>query len=189
MIERTSYEIPKPSGHTADAYRCFVIAERYYADFSGEKRHRLPGQLFQSNHQELVVDGAKQSVGWLVFKPHYADSNNIRSAMLMVHITWVLKPGLCGIHTLMTKIIVPESRVTLENVKFDDMPVASLALDTSFSDQMLLLDVTDLVKSKSFNGGMHLDVDEWFVRTLRLKRRFPSAGDPYNPRFAFSESA
>lgn len=105
-----------------------------------------------SDQKELVVDGAKQSVGWLVFKPHYADSNNIRSAMLMVHITSVLKPGLCGIHTLMTKIIVPESRVTLENVKFDDMPVASLALDTSFSDQMLLLDVTDLVKSKSFNG-------------------------------------
>lgn len=104
------------------------------------------------DQKELVVDGAKQSVGWLVFKPHYADSNDIRSAMLMVHITSVLKPGLCGIHTLMTKITVPENRVTLENVRFDDMPVASLALDTSFSDQMLLLDVTDLVKSKSFNG-------------------------------------
>jgi hypothetical protein len=104
------------------------------------------------DQKELFVDGSKQSVGWLVFKPHYADSNNIRSAMLMVHITSVLKPGLCGIHTLMTKIIVPESKVKLEDVKFDDMPVASLSLDTSFSDQMLLLDVTELVKSKSFNG-------------------------------------
>lgn len=100
----------------------------------------------------LVVDAAHQSAGWIVFKWQGIAVKRARTAMLMLYVKSVSKPGLCGIHTLMAKVIVPENSVKLSDLKFDDMPIASVPLDSSFSDQMLLLDVTELIKSKTFKG-------------------------------------
>ena len=104
------------------------------------------------DQKELRADSAKQSVGWMLFKYRSIDFRDISSAMLMVYIKTVPKPGLCGIHQLMKKISVPENMVKSENVKFDDMPIAALPLDSSFSDQMILLNITELIQSKTFYG-------------------------------------
>ena len=104
------------------------------------------------DQKELRADSAKQSVGWMLFKYRSIDFRDISSAMLMVYIKTVPKPGLCGIHQLMKKISAPENMVKYENVKFDDMPIAALTLDSSFSDQMILLNITELIRSKTFYG-------------------------------------
>ena len=104
------------------------------------------------HQKELFVDASHPAVSWIVFKWQSIAIKRARSAMLMLYIKSVVKPGLCGIHTLMTKITVPENKVKPEDLKFDDMPVAAVPLDSLFSDQMLLLDITELVKSKTFKG-------------------------------------
>jgi hypothetical protein len=104
------------------------------------------------DQQELLVDGTRQAAGWMVFKSAGIYYRNIGSAMLAVYIKTVSKPGLCGIHSLMTKISAPENRVTPADVKFDDMPIAALPLDSSFSDQMILVNITELVQSRAFYG-------------------------------------
>jgi hypothetical protein len=87
-----------------------------------------------------------------VFKSASVNYRNIGAAMLAVYIKTVPKPGLCGIHALMTKIRSPENGVKLSDVTFDDMPIAALPLDSTFSDQMFLVNITELVQSREFHG-------------------------------------
>jgi hypothetical protein len=101
---------------------------------------------------ELIADDARQAASWLVFKSASIYYRNVTSAMLAVSIKAVPKPGLCGIHALMTRITAPENRVTALQVAFDDMPIAALPLDSTFSDQMILVNITELVQSRSFYG-------------------------------------
>jgi hypothetical protein len=102
--------------------------------------------------KELLVDAGRQSVGWVVFKPQQIDFKNIKAIMLMLHIKSVLKPGLCGINMLVKRITAPENKVSPIDLKYDDMPIAALPLDSSFANQMLLIEITELVKSKTFRG-------------------------------------
>ena len=104
------------------------------------------------HQKELFVDASHQAVGWIVFKWQGIAVKRARTAMLMLYIKSVLKPGLCGIHTLMAKITIPEKNVKPKDLKFDDMPIASVPLDSMFADQILLLDVTELIKSKTLKG-------------------------------------
>jgi hypothetical protein len=104
------------------------------------------------DRKELLVDQARQAAGWMVFKSASIYYRDIGSAMLAVYITGVQKPGLCGIHALMTKITAPENGVLPSDVKFDDMPIAALPLDSTFSAQMVLINITELVQSRAFYG-------------------------------------
>jgi hypothetical protein len=104
------------------------------------------------DRKELIADQALPAAGWMVFTSagiHYRD---IDAAMLAVYISSVRKPGLCCIHALMKKITAPENGVASTDVLYDDMPIASLELDTSFSAQMILVNITELVLSKAFFG-------------------------------------
>jgi hypothetical protein len=124
-----------------------IVAPLFPLKNGSASQDSLPG-----HPKELVVDAAHQSAGWIVFKWQGIAVKRARTAMLTLYIRSVSKPGLCGIHILMTKITVPENSVKLSDLKFDDMPIASVPLDSSFSDQMLLLDITELIKSKTFKG-------------------------------------
>ena len=104
------------------------------------------------DRKELLVDQARQAAGWMVFKSASIHYRGINSAMLAVYITSVQKPGLCGIHALMKKIIAPENGVAPSDVKYDDMPIAALPLDSSYSAQMVLVNITELVQSSAFYG-------------------------------------
>lgn len=102
--------------------------------------------------KELIADSARQAAGWMVFKSSSVTYRNIGSAMLALYIKKVTRPGLCGIHSLMTKITAPENMVNAQNVTFDDMPIADLPLDSTFSDRMILVNITELVQSPVFYG-------------------------------------
>jgi len=104
------------------------------------------------DQKEVFADSARQAAGWIVFKSSGVNYMNIGSAMLAVYIKTVRKPGLCGIHSLMTKITAPENRVTSSDVRFDDMPIAAQTLDSTFSDKMILVNITELVQSRGFYG-------------------------------------
>lgn len=104
------------------------------------------------DQKELLVDQARQAAGWMVFKSASIHYRGINSAMLALYITSVQKPGLCGIHALMKKIIAPENGVVPADVKYDDMPIAALPLDSTYSAQMVLVNITELVQSGAFYG-------------------------------------
>ena len=104
------------------------------------------------DQKELFADSARQAAGWMVFKLSGVNYMNINSAMLAVSIKTVRKPGLCGIHSLMTKIIPPENRVAQSDVRFDDMPLAAQPLDSTFSDKIILVNITEELLSGKFCG-------------------------------------
>jgi hypothetical protein len=104
------------------------------------------------DRKELAADETRQSCGWMVFRSASVNYRNIGSAMLAICIKSVSKPGLCGVHALMSRITAPENSVRVSDVKFDDMPIAAQQLDSSFTDQMILVNITELVQSKTFYG-------------------------------------
>jgi hypothetical protein len=104
------------------------------------------------DQKELFADSARQAAGWMVFKSSGVNYMNIGSAMLAVYIKTVRKPGVCGIHSLMKRITGPENMVKIQQVSFDDMPIAALPLDSTFSDRMILVNITELVQSSGFYG-------------------------------------
>jgi hypothetical protein len=104
------------------------------------------------DQKELIIDEEKQSIGWLSCKKHLIDFNKVKTAMLMLHIKEVNKNGLCGIFSLMTRVDAPENRVRLSMLRFDDMPLYAVPLDSSYTDQIIPLDITEIMKARKFNG-------------------------------------
>ena len=107
---------------------------------------------FSGNEQDLTVDEKTQSVGWVSYKRYLLDFGNVKSAILMLHVKSVEGKGVCGIFSLMTRVEPAENRVRLSALRYDDMPIAAMPLDSGMQDQIIPLDITGLLKAKSFNG-------------------------------------
>ncbi|MBN2187936.1 MAG: hypothetical protein JW699_00670 [Chitinispirillaceae bacterium] len=116
------------------------------------KDGHVSANLCSGADTELIADECLQMSSWMVFKSASLHYRDIRAARLAVYIKSVQKAGLCGIHSLMKKITAPERNVTLSCVVSDDMPIAALPLDSSFADQMVFIDITELVQSGAFYG-------------------------------------
>ena len=102
--------------------------------------------------KSLSVNGRERSVGWIVFNTQGIDVRNLSSSILVLPVKSVKIGGLCGVHELMTPVVEPENRVTASVLHYDDLPIATVSLDSSFSGRMILLNVTEQVRSRMFKG-------------------------------------
>lgn len=130
--------------------------------------------LSSADKKDLVVDHEKSIISWICFNRQRIDFKKTTSAMLMLNVSRVSAAGLCGIFSLLTPVTAPENKVRQSVLRFDDMPIASLPLDTGYAGQIIPLDITDLLKAKKFNGVV--------LRSLnRLSAEFCSKEGPLPP--------
>ncbi len=104
------------------------------------------------NSSVLAVGGAASGASWMSFSTRSFDTGHLSTAILLLPVKSVRTGGLCGVHALMTPVNIPEIAVRAKDLHYDDLPIAATTLDSSFTDGMLLLNITDQVRSRSFYG-------------------------------------
>ena len=105
-----------------------------------------------ANYKEIWVQGNGDVIGWISFRLKGYTFAQTRTCMLALHITSVKRSGICDFHPIISPVITAETKVTRRSVKYDDLPLVTVPLDSTYSDQMLFMNITDLVKSGAFYG-------------------------------------
>jgi hypothetical protein len=105
-----------------------------------------------STIKEVWVQGSGEVITWISFNLKGYRFAQTRTCMLALHITAVKRSGICDFHPITSPVITSESKVTRRSVKYDDLPLVTVPLDSSYSGQMLFMNITDLAKSGAFYG-------------------------------------
>jgi hypothetical protein len=105
-----------------------------------------------SNYKEIWVQGSGDVVSWISFRLKGYTFAQTRTCMLALHITLVKRSGICDFHPITSPVLTAETKVTRRSVKYDDLPLVTVPLDSTYSGQMLFMNVTELAKSGRFYG-------------------------------------
>jgi hypothetical protein len=100
----------------------------------------------------LQVDGAHGVLSWLSFNVQDFGTKMPDAAILLLPLQTVRVAGTCGAFALIAPVTPPEAAVREHTLHFDDMPIAATNLDSSSADGMILLDITEQVRSRAFFG-------------------------------------
>jgi hypothetical protein len=104
------------------------------------------------NSGVLAVGGVRDSRAWISFTARTFDTAHLKTAILLLPVKSIGSAGLCGVHALMTPVAAAEASVRARDLHYDDLPIAATAIDSSFADGMILLNVTEQVRSRAFFG-------------------------------------
>jgi hypothetical protein len=121
----------------------------------------------------LTVDGTHPVMSWLAFNTRKFDTGNLNSAILLLPIKSIRSSGIYGVHALMTPVNALEGSVRAKDLHYDDMPIASANIDSSFVDGMLLLNITEQVRSRTFFGILIRSM-EGLSASFSARTAFPS---------------
>ncbi|MBN2038286.1 MAG: hypothetical protein JW768_16215 [Chitinispirillaceae bacterium] len=102
--------------------------------------------------KELRVRGDRGMMSWVCFDLRGYTFKRSRTCMLSLYISTVKGTGVCDIHPLTRMVTASPRRITRASVRYDDMPLVSVVLDSSYAGQMLFVNITELAKSGSFDG-------------------------------------
>jgi hypothetical protein len=105
-----------------------------------------------ANYNEIWVQGNGDVVSWISFNLKGYTFAQTRTCMLALHITSVKRSGICDFHPITSPVLTSENKVTRRSVKYDDLPLVTVPLDSTYSGQMLFMNITDLAKSDAFYG-------------------------------------
>lgn len=104
------------------------------------------------NHPELWVQGSGGVISWTGFNLHGYTFSRTRTCMLCLNVTSVARRGICDIHQIVSPLSTAGKSITRKSIRFDDIPLVSVPLDSSFSGQMLFVNITELARAGEFHG-------------------------------------
>jgi hypothetical protein len=112
----------------------------------------IASRTTESTIKEVWVQGSGEVISWISFRLKGYRFAQTRTCMLALHITAVKRSGICDFHPITSPVLTSESRVTRRSIRYDDLPLVTVPLDSSYSGQMLFMNITDLAKSGAFYG-------------------------------------
>ncbi|MBN1128112.1 MAG: hypothetical protein JXA71_03955 [Chitinispirillaceae bacterium] len=104
------------------------------------------------NRNELWVQGKNGVMSWIGFNLKGYTFSRSRTCMLCLTITAIARQGICDIHLITSPFTTAGKSFTRKAIRFDDLPLVSIPLDSSYSGQMLYVNITDIARSGAFHG-------------------------------------
>ena len=105
-----------------------------------------------SNYKETWVQSNGKVITWISFNLKGYKFARTRTCMLALHITAVKRSGICDFHPITSPILASENQVSRKSIRYSDLPLVTVPLDSSYSGQVLFMNVTELAKSGRFYG-------------------------------------
>jgi len=124
------------------------LATLIYADKDGY----LSSRGSNSTYKEIWVQGSGNVISWIGFDLRGYTFARTKTCMLSLYITSVKSGGLCDVHAITSPLLIAESRVTSKSLHYDDIPLLTVPLDSTYSGQMLFVNITEVAKSGTFHG-------------------------------------
>jgi hypothetical protein len=126
---------------------------------------------YSGSLKDIGIDGsANQVIGWMTFQTQGVDMSKVTKAVVALYVKSLTAPGHLNVFRLSSPITQPENNVLFSSIQFDmyGTPDASISLSTADVEKVVQLDITNLVKTGTFNG-LALASDDGLVATVSSK--------------------
>lgn len=102
---------------------------------------------------DIQVGGnGQQSMGWITFQMQGIDVSKIGAAKLVLFVKTLTNPGKLQVRCLTSDITLPENKVRLADIPFDNAVAATKPLGAADVETAIQIDLTTAVKSGTFKG-------------------------------------